>query len=232
LTGYDLQLLAAWSGYALAIWLYFGLGKIFWVPIALDLVYDMLGVKFDLWGNNVETLVIETAYVVLLLLWVIYLSGFMKSKWSTWIAFALIMVASFTGIVSTAIYQNIGMERFAEFLGFPGYHRKWILLATLSMYTWFICTSLVIFGVILRSTVFRWINGKAANLISNPRNRVLIPIFFHTSIIGFSQFYSGFVPDDIYAWRFKIAGTLLGWGWVALELPFYIMYRRMLRIQN
>ena len=32
--------------------------------------------------------------------------------------------------------------------------------------------------------------------------------------------------------RFRIAGTTLGWGWVALELPFYVMYRRMLRSEN
>ena len=136
MTSFDLYLIVAWIGYALAIWLYYGLGKIFWVPIALDLVYDILGAKFNIWGDNVETLVIMTAYNVLLLLWVLFMSGLMKTKWATLIAFGLVMVASFTGMASTAVYQNIGVERFAEFVGLPGFHRKWILLAILTMYTW------------------------------------------------------------------------------------------------
>lgn len=225
----DLLLIIAWIGYLLAIWLYYGLGKIFWVPIALDLLYDFAGSQLGIWGNNLQTLVTMTIYDILLLLWVIYMSGILKTRAAIWIVLGLLLVATFNGVTAVAIAQGIGVSRFAEIVGLPGIDQIWILLTTQAMYTWSAIIFLIVIGIIVHSTIIRRLRGRPALFLTNPRIRIIIPIGLYTGIIGLSQLYQGFVPEAFYQWRYRIAGTALGWGWVAMELPFYIMYRRMIR---
>lgn len=174
-------------------------------------------------------MLISTLYEMLLLFWMIYLSGILHSRYAIWAVFGLAVVTSFVGIASTIIYQNIGAEQFGKFLGSSNPDRTWIRIATFSIHIWSTCTFLFTLSVILNQSLIRKLRGKFSNLLVNPRYRIMIPVCLFSGIVGLSQLYRGVVPDAFYAERFKIAAVALGWGWVAVEFPFFLMYHRMIR---
>jgi hypothetical protein len=90
-----------------------------------------------------------------------------------------------------------------------------------------------IFGLsgitIFKSSLLAWIRGHRADVLTNPKKRFLIPIFVWSGMIAVPPWFTPYLTSSFVNHRFTIAAELLVWGWVALELPFYLVYKRLLR---
>jgi hypothetical protein len=223
------------TGGMLAIFLYAGLGRIFWIPMAINLIYwHAIDLVFAPIANSLGFMYFTTFYFSALLLWIFYLSGLTRSRWLFPFLFLLIMISSLVDLCSVFLYETVGHERFLEIIGSPDYTEssKWFVVALLVNYIWGVIVFAVIAGILFSRTLLRWLRGQSSSFLADPRNRVLIPIMLYTAVGGFTFVLHDMMYDHFYYeyyYRIQIAGSLLGWGWVAMELPFYFMYQRMLK---
>ncbi len=200
-------------GYALAIWLAYGLGRIFYIPIILDLTLD-LSLYFDLLSGWDIRWLMTTAWG-LFFVWALALSKGFKKVWP------LALVAIDLAFVYQAIIPQLEMAG----TGQP----FWNATCTSIMQVWDLSTTLLVGSTIFMSTVWPKLRGEFVDVLTNPRKRFLIPMGLYSGYNFFHVTFANVIPPWMHEYGWRIASQVLVWGWVAFELPFFIMYRRLRR---
>ncbi len=200
-----------YAGYLIALLLCRGLGWIFFVPMLLNLVFDLC-LRFGLLaGWDIRWTMVS--YGLLFFLWVLTLSGFPNKT-----VFIVVMLADLG-----SVFHGLAPEMSAVGTG----SSFWDTTSTSIVHVWLTSIFVVSVSVIFRGTVLSMIERGYADLLVVPKQRFLIPIALWSGMIMIPFYLHGVVPEWLYEHRFALAVQLLVWGWVAFELPFYIMYKRM-----
>jgi hypothetical protein len=105
----------------------------------------------------------------------------------------------------------------------------WNYTSTAILDVWMISITVVVLSTALKSTVLAKIEGRFVDLLTNPKKRFVLPIGAWAATIVLMKYLKSVLPSAVVAERFTIASHVLVWGWVALELPFFLMYRRLKR---
>ena len=152
-------------------------------------------------------------YGLLFFLWVLALAG-LPNK-TVLVALAL---AEFGAILNSLApsFASLGSGR--EF---------WNATSTAIVDVWLVSIFVTACSVVIRGTVISKIKRGYAELLIVPKQRFLVPIAIWSGVIMLPYYLQTFIPQWLLDNRFMIASQLLVWGWVAFELPFYIMYKRM-----
>ena len=207
----DTSLLVYYVGFALAIFLCRGLGTIFYVPMLIDMSFN-LALNFGLLaGWDIRLLMVAFGFGIFL--WVLALSGaFTKT---TFIAVLLLdLTLVFTKILPDLQAAGTGRD-------------FWNVTSTGIVDVWTLSTFVVVMSMVLRSTVVAKIRGKFVDILTNPKKRFLIPLGAWSGIIVLGGQLATFLPPWLSDHRFDIAAHVMVWGWVALELPYFITYQRL-----
>ncbi len=209
----DPNSLVYYAGFVLAIYLCRSLGAIFFIPMLLDMAFN-LALNFHLLeGWDIRLLMVGYGFAVFL--WVLALSGAFNK--TTFVAVLLLDL--------TLIYTEILPSMQAAGTG----QDFWFKTSTGIVEVWLLSTFVVVSSIVIRSTLIAKIRGKFVDLLTNPKKRFLLPIGAWAGIILLSGQLRDYLPPWIVRHRFDIAAQILVWGWVALELPFFIMYHRVKR---
>jgi hypothetical protein len=205
------ELLTYYSAYGLAVYLVYDLGKIFWIPLLLDLLFD-LSLSLGLL-SGFDSRPLALTYEFLFFVWVLVLGG--KLTNATFVAALLVDL----GVIFNGIWQPIQMAGTGpEF---------WNTMSTTIMNVWMASTFVVVLSVVVQSTVIAKLRGRYVDILTNPKKRFLLPIGAHTALWLLPTYGKGYLPDFFIENGYRIAAYTLVWGWVAVEFPFYLMYRRM-----
>ncbi|MCB9358268.1 MAG: hypothetical protein H6508_00050 [Calditrichaeota bacterium] len=208
----DLWLIAYYVGGGLAIFLCWNLGAVFYVPMIMNLGLEVLlgtGVVRDL---DIRHVVAVTGF--LQALWVVVLSDVFRNWIEGATVFVLISLAFLVGIYPSVMEPT---QNWAQS----------ILLATLIIRTWMYVIVGVVLVVITRSVLQPSSLGGLADMIVNPKKRFLLPLGFWAMIIVVPLEGIPVVGDWMGENRFHLAGTALVWGWVLLEIKFFVQSLRI-----
>ena len=203
--------LVYYLGYGVALALCRGLGKLFFVPMLLNMGFN-IALQAGLLSNW-DYRWIFAGHGFLFFLWVAALAGIFDRV--TVVVLILVdLLAVYRGLLPQFQIAGTG-ETF------------WHMTSTSIIHVWLISILVVSLSAIFKSSLISlWENGYSQLLVI-PKRRFLIPIAAWATIILLPEYLGGMLPAFIYQKRFIIAGFALVWGWVAIELPFYIMYKRM-----
>jgi hypothetical protein len=200
-------------GFAAAIWLCWGLGRIFTVPMVLDLFFDA-AMSLGAFAHG-DTRWVLAVYGFGVFLWVLALSGALAKH----MVVTLLLLE--LGVVLNGLWVPLRTAGIgADF---------WDLASSRIVDVWMVSILVVVLSTVFKSTVGARLRHMRADLLTNPRKRFLLPIGAWALMI----LLPSYLPPDIAQFlaqdRYRIAGQLLVWGWVAFELPFYITHRRLMR---
>ncbi len=200
-----------YTGYALALVLYRGLGKIFFVPMVINVLFN-IALELRLFaGWDVRWIIV--GYGFLFFVWICAMAG----------TFDKITVVALLGLELVTVYREI-----LPTLAMSGTGADfWNQTSTSIFNVWMVLICGVSTSVVFRSSVVSKVVNGYSQLLAIPRKRFLIPVALWSGIIIVPTYFGNLVPDIIRENRFDIAACVLVWGWVAFEAPFYIMYRRM-----
>lgn len=205
--------LLSYAGYALAVFLYWKLGNLFRVPMLVNAAFDV-SMNFNLLaGWDVRWLI--AFHGLAWFAWVVALTQSVPR--STFIFILLLDLI----VVFERLYPNMQMAGSG-----PGF---WNLTSTHIVEIWMVSITGVVASVVFRSTILQWWRGRCSDMLINPKKRFLLPIGAWAAVIGILPWLHGYLPSAVIAQRFAIAGMLLAWGWVLIELRFYLEYRALLR---
>jgi hypothetical protein len=200
-----------YAGYVVALFLCRGLGNIFFIPMLLNMIFNIV-VQLGLlsgWDNRL----VLACYGFLFFLWVAALAGIFD-RVTVAVLLLADLFAAYNGLLPAIQAAGTG-ESF------------WHSMSTSIIQVWMMSILVVSVSAIAKSSVVsKWKRGYSA-LLTIPKRRFLIPIAMWAAVIVLGEHLSSYVPDIVVKNRFKIAALLLVWGWVAFELPFYIMYKRL-----
>lgn len=203
----DLWLAAYYVGGIIAVILCWNLGAIFYVPMLLNLGLEIalgagLAQEFD-----IRQVVAVTGF--LHALWVIVLSDVFKNWIEGATVFVLISLAFVLGIYPSVVESTNDWSRSIE-------------LATLIIRTWMLVIVGVVLIVFFRSIITsRWRWALSA-MVVNPKRRFLIPIGLWALIILIPLSLTSRLGAWLEENRFHLAGITLVWGWVAIEVKFFL----------
>jgi hypothetical protein len=157
--------------------------------------------------------------------WVIAGHGFLFFLWTAALAgiFDRTTVVVLLLLDFFAAYRGLAPQ--LQMAGTGGHF--WDITSTSIIDVWLMSILVVSLSAIVKSSFFSKLERGYSELLVIPKRRFLIPIAMWASLIVLPNYLGDLVPDFVKHNRFKIAGLLLVWGWVAFELPFYIMYKRM-----
>jgi hypothetical protein len=79
----------------------------------------------------------------------------------------------------------------------------------------------------VRSTLLAKLRGYHIDILSNPKKRFLLPIGAWAVILPLFSALVAYLPMTVYENRYVIASHVLVWGWVVLELPYYVLRKRL-----
>jgi hypothetical protein len=148
-------------------------------------------------------------------LWVLALSGsFAKST-------AVILLFLDIGVVLAEIQPYFATVGHGQSF--------WNIASTSIVYVWLVSTVVVAGTVVWKSTVVARLRDQPSDLLTNPKKRFLLPIGTWATILLAAKYLGPFISTYATEAAYFIAGTVLVWGWVVLELPFYLAYRRLKR---
>ncbi|MBU0507207.1 hypothetical protein KKH27_00025 [bacterium] len=207
----ELQYIIYCSVFVAAIVVCWDLGPIFYVPMILDLVFD-LALWFNLLAGWDIRLTVVT-YGFLFFAWVLILS-----KDYTKLAALLIIPVDLA-----FVYQGVLPELQAAGTG----QEFWNVTSTEILKLWDLSTFLLVMTVIVRSTIGAKLQGRMVDVLTNPRKRFLIPIGVWTGINLLHEIFPSYLPPWFVENGYRIASHALAWGWLALELPFFLAHRRL-----
>jgi len=198
-------------GYAIALFLCRGLGRLFFIPMLINMGFDV-AVQFNLLaGWDIRW--VTVGYGLLFFIWVATLA----KAFDTATVVVLIVVDIFTaywGILPNIQSAGSGTQ-------------FWNATSTSIVNVWLVSILIVSMSAILKGSFGSTIQRGYSELLIIPKRRFLIPIAMWAAVIVLPEFLGNKAPEFIHQNRFKIAGQLLVWGWVAIELPFFIMYKRL-----
>jgi hypothetical protein len=188
-----------------------GLGPLFFVPLLLDLAFDvglMTGVMSG-WDYRLVIVVYEFG----IFLWVLSLAGNLRK--STFVVMLLLdLVMVFKEMLPSIQATGTGQD-------------FWNSTSTAILDVWQTSVIVVIGSMVVRSTIVAKLQGRYVDILTNPKKRFVLPIGAWALVQELPVYLKPWMPDWIMDARFPIAANVLVWGWVALELPFYLMYRRI-----
>lgn len=200
-----------YAGYVVAIVLCRGLGNIFFVPMLLNMGFN-IAIQAGLLSSW-DYRWVFAGHGFLFFLWVASLSGIFD-RVTVVILLLADLFAAYRGLLPTLQAAGAG-EPF------------WHSTSTGIIQVWLMSILVVSMSAIVKSSaVSIWERGYS-ELLNIPKRRFLIPIAMWAAVIILPDYLGSAVPDFVHQNRFKIAGQLLVWGWVAIELPFFIMYKRL-----
>jgi hypothetical protein len=209
----NFELIVYYTGFVLAIALCRNLGPIFYVPMLFDMGFDIALNLGLLSGWDIRLVMVTYGFAVLL--WVLALSGaFSKTTFVTLLLLDLTLI--FTKILPSLQAAGTGQE-------------FWNQTSTGIFNIWSLSIFVVVLSIVFRSTVWARLHGKFVDLLTNPRKRFLIPLGLWSGIITLGGQLESFLPEWFVERRFQISALALVWGWVAFELPFFLMHRRVKR---
>ena len=202
-----------YAGFVTAIFVCRGLGPIFYIPMTLDLIFNIVLQSGGLQGWDVRLVVLTSG--ILWFIWVMALAGTLNK--------GLIVLLILVDLA--ALLKGVEPQLAAVGSGDPFWH----LTSTKIIEVWMLSVLVVVLFMVVKSTLVARLNGEFVDLLSNPRKRFLIPIGLHAAVWVIAPYLESVVPAWLFARRYDIAAQVLVWGWVAIELPFFIMYRRLKR---
>jgi hypothetical protein len=209
----ELFRLIYYPGFLIAIFLCRPLGRIFFIPMILDLLFDM-SFQFHVWGD-VDRRWLFMAYDFALFVWVLVLSGVTSKP-----TFAAVVLAD-AAFILYSIWPQFQTAAIGDDIGRTAGQAIWDI--------WDISIVMVIASVMIASTVGARLKGRMVDVLTNPKKRFLIPIGLFLGYGLFAKYFAFCLPEAVVKYRYQVAGELLVWGWVAFELPFFLMYRRLRR---
>jgi len=211
----DAQTIIYYLGFVLAIAVCWNLGKVFSIPMLLNLAFNLaLNLKL-LSGWDIRILIVSYCFAVFL--WVIFLTGTFNR--ATFIALIVLDV----GVAFNGIWPQIHSVGTGQSF--------WNATSTTIIDIWMVSIAGVVISMVIKSTIVAKAKGKFVDILTNPRKRFVHPIGAWAAIIVLGQYLAPIIPDLIVKNRFDIAAHVLVWGWVALETPFLFMYRRIRKQQ-
>ena len=200
-------------GFVCAILLCRGLGNLFFVPMLLDLGFDVCLYLNAFKGWDVRWLIVVYGFGVLV--WVLALSGAPSRP-----VFLVLLLAD----IGTVLY---GLAQPMTLIGSG--QPFWNAVSSSVSNVWLMSVLVVIGSLALKSSLIAKLRGRRVDLLTNPKKRFLLPIGVWAAIIVLPSYFQDYVSDAFLAFRYKTAALALVWGWVALELPFYIVHKRLMR---
>lgn len=201
-------------GYCIALYLYKDMGRIFFVPMLLNLWFNLL-ILFQVY-RHVDFRWLVALHGMLWLIWILVLASENRKKLDITLAI-LLLVGSF--VIGTLPQLRQKADAF----------KAMIELCNNIWTVWFFSAFIVVFVVIVRSTIVARMKHEFIDILTNPRKRFLLPLGIQSALVGIAPLFEGALSPDIIRERFNIGSHIMVWGWVVLELPFYIMYERMKR---
>ena len=199
--------------YVVVISLFWGMGRLYYIPIILDAAFNICLEAGGLSGWDIRIVIL--VYGLAFFTWVLVLAGAMNKS-----LIVLLLVIDFTSIFQSLRPQLVAIGEGTQF---------WTMTSTTILMTWMISVLLVVLSVVFRSTIVAKFRGEFVDLLTNPRKRFLLPIGLHSAIITIPPFFKSYIPTVVYDRRFDLAAWSLLLGWIALELPHFIMYQRLKR---
>jgi hypothetical protein len=204
-------LLTYYLAYGLAIYLVWDLGRIFWIPLSLDLMFNLC-LQFGLftgWDTRPLILTYEFAFFV----WVLILGGKLTN-----LTFVSVLLLDL-GVVLNGLWAPLQVAGTGQ--------NFWNSVSTTILNVWMTSTLVVVVSVIIQSTVVAKLRGRYVDILTNPKKRFLLPIGAYAILWLMPAYGKSFLPSFFVNHGFEIAAYVLVWGWVVVEFPFYLMYRRM-----
>ena len=105
----------------------------------------------------------------------------------------------------------------------------WMTISEVVYDIWLASIVIVVCSVALKSTLVAKLRGHRVDILTNPKKRFVLPIGVWAAMVALPTYLQNYLPDSVLENRFRIAGQILVWGWVALELPFYLSHKRLMR---
>jgi hypothetical protein len=205
------ETLIYYAGFGFALWLCWGLGPVFFYPMLADLAFDICMSSGLFSGWDIRPLV--AVYGLAVVIWVVALLG--KLTNTTFVAVLLMDVAMiFYQIVPDIQMVGTGQE-------------FWNATSVGIYEVWLLSIFVMVVSMALRSSVWAKIQGRRVDLLTNPKKRFLIPLGAWAGIPPLMSFLEPNIPSWVFDQRYVIASHVLVWGWVAFELPPYLMIRRL-----
>jgi len=194
-----------------AILLARGLGPLFYVPLMIDFGFEICLDSGLLSGWDVRWLI--AAYEFGIFVWVMALSGNLRKS-----TFVVMLVLDLAVIIDHMLpnVQTAGSGQ--EF---------WNTTSTAILDVWQTSVVVIVGSMIIRSTIVAKIRGQHVDILTNPKKRFLLPIGAWAFLQEVPNYLRPILPVWLFNLRFVISANALVWGWVALELPLYLMYRRL-----
>jgi hypothetical protein len=207
-----LESFSYYIGFLIAVILCWKLGRLFWMPMLLDAAFDLSLSLVTFSGATLRWLAL--CYGMGIFVWVLALSqSFTRSMMLLLTCFEIVIV----------------LGRMWEPLHMAGSGPDFWNAVSTSVYdVWLASILVVVLSVIVKSAVLAVREGKRIDLITNPKKRFLLPIGAWAAIILLPTFFpAGSLSDFWSVNRYKISAQVLVWGWVALEFPFFLFYRKL-----
>ena len=198
-------------GYAAALIVCRGLGRLFYIPMLLNLCFD-LAIQFDMLADW-DIRWVMVGYGFLFFAWVAALIG----------NFDRITVIALLAIAVSAIYFGVVPQLRSVGSG----QEFWDLTSTSIVHVWMLAILVACLSAIIKSSLVSKIKQGYSELLIIPKRRFLIPIAMWSAMWLIPDILPSSFPKFIGQHRAQIAALLLVWGWFAFELPFYLMYKRM-----
>jgi len=197
--------------FVVAILLARGLGPLFFVPLILDLAFDVsMGLGFF---SGWDIRLMMAGYEFALFLWVLALAGNLRK--STFVVMLVIDLAVMAkGMWPSVQATGVGQD-------------FWNDTSTTIVDVWQTSIFVIIASMTVRSTIVARFKGEYVDILTNPKKRFLLPIGAWALVDELPVYLKPIIPFWVFDNRFQIAAQVLVWGWVGLELPFYFMYRRL-----
>lgn len=188
-----------------------GLGPLFFIPVVLDFVFELCLDWGLLSGWDVRLLIAGFEFAIFL--WVLALAGNLRKS-----TFVVMLVLDLTVMINGMWPQIQAAGSGRDF---------WNNTSTSIMDVWQTSIVVVVVSMVVRSTIVAKAKREYVDILTNPKKRFLLPIGAWALIQELPIYLKPNVPLWLFDYRFHIAANVLVWGWVALELPFYLMYRRL-----
>ena len=208
-----LQVVIYYVGFAAAILLCRGLGRLFFYPMLLNVGFN-ISLNLGLFGGwDVRWLIV--AYGFGIFLWVLALTG----AWNRTLFVGLLLLD--LAVIMNGLWPVITVAGNGV--------QFWNYTSTAIIDVWMISILVVVLSTVVKSTLIARFKGKFVDLLTNPKKRFVLPIGAWACIIESAKYLPSFLPSSVVANRFDIAAQVLVWGWVGLELPFLLTHRRLKR---
>ena len=176
-----------------------------------DLIFDVCMTAGLFSGWDIRPVMVTYGLVVLV--WVLFLTG--KLTNSTFLAVLLMDVA----MIFYRIMPQIQLS---------GTGQDFWNATSIGIYeVWLISIFVIVASMAVRSSLWAKLQGHRVDLLTNPRKRFLLPIGAWAGIPPLLGLLAPYLPEWVVDQRFVIASHVLIWGWVAFELPQYLMIRRL-----